>query len=510
MTATDNNARKYSPWQWLGGGLILILMVSMIVVSTRQGIGLHSDTVAYFQFARTGHLSDLPTYHAPLLALLVYGGVQAGLSANHAAIVVNALSALVSLVLIWFGYRRHGGATALIMMLLLALSHPFLTNHAWAMSEPLFFAFLIALSLVLLRYCRSPTTVGAAEAGALAALAVLTRYAGLAFFGGGLALLLIRRPLFDRRKIREVTAYAATFALLFAPYYFWNVQRSGSGLHRYFGLNPVTEHIYGAGLVTVCEWFLPYRVFAPFGARPALLLVIGLALGVISATLYALRRQEPMILVPGLLALCYAGMVNVSILFSDMQTPLDHRILAPLYVLLLLLGGGLVATSSRPWGRRIWLFAACYLLLLNAWRSEAFLRQTWREGLGYSASRWQHNELLQLVEQQARRRVFYSNAPDAVQLLTSAETVRWIPFAKNMYNRQPNEHFSEEIAALAREMRQHNAAIVIFRAKHLSDEETPDYLPTAAQLQALTGAAITRENADGVLLEMKEIPEDQR
>lgn len=47
----------------------------LVLVLTRQGPGLLSDTLSYFAYPRSGHLLDLPTHHGifyPLLLRLLY------------------------------------------------------------------------------------------------------------------------------------------------------------------------------------------------------------------------------------------------------------------------------------------------------------------------------------------------------------------------------------------------------------------------------------------------------
>ena len=473
------------------------ISLGLLLGAARHGIGLHSDTIHYFRFARTGAVQDLPTYHGPLYAVLIWLATRAGLTPPSGALLVNAIAATASVQIVWLGFRRWWGLGALGAALLVAVSYPFVYNCAWAMSEATFFPLLLAFAWTLTRWHEAPSPALAAVAGLLAAAATLTRYAGFALVGGG-GLLLALAALRDPRRWLQLVVYGAAFALSFGPYYLWNVSRSGSGIHREFGLTPVTAHTYWGGLATVSEWLMPYKLYALLGPAPALLLAAALGAALLFFTVRALRCGRPHVFVPAILALAYAGLVNISIRLSDMQTPLDHRILAPLYLLLLLAAAGQAGARGRPHAG--WWAALLYVAALNGWRDMTFLRAVEWQGIGYAAPAWRDNSLMALVREQAATRTFYSNAPDAVELLTGIRTVRWIPFAKDMYTRRPNEHFTEQVAAMAEDMRLHHAAVVFFRAKHASDRDTPDYLPSVGVLKSLVDGTAEEDNRDGVLL----------
>ena len=492
--------RRYA----IAAGTILALAVLLILPSLGHGLGLHADTGHYFAFAKSGCTVDLPTYHAPLYAVLLRVAVWlTHLTVRQAALLINLATMLSATALILFGFRRYYGHTALAAGLLFAVSYPVVYNHAWAMSEPLFFVFLLALAAALLRNLETANPGWALAAGSAAALAFLTRYAGTAFLLSGALVVFIgtcwNTP--RRRWLRDWLAYGLPALALILPFYFWNISRSGSGLHRYFNLNPVTAETYYNGLATFSEWLMPYRLFQWLGLVPAgLLAAAGLA-GIVVIAIRALRRRQPVMLVPALLAALYFLFVNVSIRLSDMQTPLDHRILAPFYILLLLLLAGLLAPHVRTHPRAcllLWL----YLLALNGLRDRAFLATAHAQGLGVASSKWDRNPLLDFVVAAARDRTIYSNAPEVVNLLTDVGTVRWIPYTKNMYTRQDNPAFLQQCQALADDLARNRALIVYFRTKHASDAEIPDYLPTASRLQEITGAVRTRDDAYGIVLEI--------
>jgi hypothetical protein len=245
---------------------------------------------------------------------------------------------------------------------------------------------------------------------------------------------------------------------------------------------------------------MPYRLYATLGTTLA---GIGIAIGFSALALFVfrdIRKDRYHTSVPAVLAIVYLLFVNTSIWLSDMQTPLDHRILSPLYIMLLIY---LAAVISRSRTRYLLLLKGLtvYLLLLNGIRDISFIKSARANGLGFASVEWQHNELLEYVAKQAKQRSIYSNAPDAISLLTGVDSVQWIPFKKNMYTRTTNSGFYSQMEQIAEDMLSSNAAIVIFRAKHRSDYETPDYLPTVSELQTLTGSTPTRDDKFGVILE---------
>ncbi len=480
--------------------IILLIALLLTVACYRHGPGLHSDTAAYFKPAWTTSLNDLPTYHAPVYSVCIYVGGVMGLAPRTSAMIINCIAVLLSLVIVLVGFRHYSEGVSLAFAGLLAISYPFVYNNAWAMSEALFYPSILAFAWSMFRYCDAPSRIHALLAGLLASAASLTRFAGIAFFVSGILLVLIHRRSAMHIRLRDIIAYTIAFVIPFGLYYVWNSQRSGSGLHRAFGINPVTVETYNNGITTISEWVMPYKLFAILGIAPVgIAIVIGFSTLALSV-FRDLHKGRYHAYVPGVCAIVYLLFVNTSIWFSDMQTPLDHRILSPLYIMLLIY---LVDIISRSQIRCPLLFPVLlvYLFLLNGVRDASFVRNVRAQGLGYASVKWQHNELMEYVMHNVKQRTIYSNAPEAIRMLTGVDSVRWIPFRKNMYTREANEGFYSQMVMVAEDVMSSNAAIVIFRAKHRSDDETPDYLPTVLELQELTGATTTRDDEIGVIIE---------
>jgi hypothetical protein len=211
-----------------------------------------------------------------------------------------------------------------------------------AHSESLFLPLWLGSFFLLDRYGERPSP----SSLLLAALTALTRYAGVAFILSGAAWLLLRRGGESRpgRYAAGVFAAGVFAALSLLPLVLWLLaagQAGGAG-NREIAVHWVAQHHLWQALYTLSAWTAPDNL--PLLARLLLwLLLVIVLIGLI------LRRQFAQLQVPrripgffsllGLNIIVYLAFLLFSISFLDVQIRLTERILAPVYLSLLLLGG---------------------------------------------------------------------------------------------------------------------------------------------------------------------------
>ena len=191
--------RRWAPWLLFGMAVMHLVMVwllrdpaminpdsAQLVTAARNmldGNGFATSALYYEQQHRLGDPPVPLTNWPPGFALTMLPFVAIGLTGPDAAFLVSAIGMAVAVVLTYVVGAAVGLRTSYALLTggAMALLAHFGLLVVKSMSEPLFVAATLASALFLLRAeaSRRPVSV-LAMAGALAACAFLTRYAGLA------------------------------------------------------------------------------------------------------------------------------------------------------------------------------------------------------------------------------------------------------------------------------------------------------------------------------------------
>ena len=427
-----------------------------------------------------------------------------------AAKILNAMCLAATTLLLTFGLPHITRTARYLTAALFLCSYTVLYNHAWAMSEPLFFVFLFGALVALFKHlsmAEENNTLLLIVGAGLSALALLTRFAGISLVPVFVVALLQenwKRPI---RLIRDWAIYGSITLAPLLALSLWNNTRSDSGLGHDLHINELTAHKLGQFRVTILEWFFPYRVFSIMPELAQWSLIVAIVAFLAVGTFLAIRRCRttyPFAVLWGF-STAYLAVVVATILLSDQQVPLDYRLLSPLYIGLLALGVCIADSLLRRLGLGLpvmilILLAVLYFAAFTAFRGVVFARSTFSYGLGYGSKAWASSETLQYVRTHADSFTFFSNAPEAIELLTGIDDIHWIPFKKDMMSRDTNPSYHAQIHELHALASQQKAQVAIFWLKHRSDDDFPDYLPHTVELRQLAGLNIVHTFSDGVVL----------
>jgi 4-amino-4-deoxy-L-arabinose transferase-like glycosyltransferase len=387
---------------------------------------------------------------------------------------------------------------------LLALTFaPMVALHQMALSEPLYMCLGLSAFLFILRDLRTPNTVWLLLAGIATGLAFLTRYAGAGLvLAGALSLLLFGRKT-RRLALTDAFAYSALSCLPVAAWLLRNHLQSGSASDFLNGktLNlAATFDTILAGINTGSTWFFPGAV------PPALRIAAGgaIVLGVVAVYLYCLssRRgdsgRDHLPLVGGIFAICNLLVLLATVLVLDGTTPLDDRLLLPLFApLILLLFWTLQRARQGAVGGLIRLLpSACVLLLLatNVPRSVKSLLRTARFGRGYAAQQWQDSALVAQLRMTPGEIPIYTTLPSAIRFLTK-QPVRQLPNTYSPRTERKNENYEREMSSLFRESQNPGIAIVYFKSS-----VNRWYMPEAELVHALDLTLLSSDDQGSLYL----------
>ena len=481
---------------WFGALTAALSVVGFVglLLMTRWGIGTSPDSAGYLQAARSivttaggvllggeGAGATALTHFAPLYSLLLSLGGLIGLDPYNWARWLNAAlfggNVLLASVLL---RDALGGAVWLRIAgtVWMLMSVPILGVHVAMLSEAAFL-FLTFLGLwQLAKYLDSSILRHLLLAGVSIGAAWLTRYAGVvSVLSGGMALLMFGsgRP---GRRIRDAILFGVVGSAGMLAWMARNAIVVHSATGREFAFHPLERAHLWQALYTASGWLLIPQA-APNSVRFAIFGVLGVGA---AAVLTALRRaalqpgegarsqarisMPALVKVLALFVASYAAFLAFSISFFDANTPLDNRILSPVYVAGIVLSLWLFQGLCLALSARRALVAAAVAGLVAFMgaivvQGTRLVAASHAGGWGLSATSWQASPTLDRVRRLPETVLIYSNVPELIYLHTG-RTATAIPRPLSAMNRQPNPDFGPQMGALEHTLTSEPSVVVYF------------------------------------------------
>ncbi len=429
-----------------------------------HGPGISPDSIVYLESARSilaGQgvvVAGVPMTHFPPVYPLLLAAV--GLVDHdllHAVRLLHAFLFGADVVLVGSAVYLATGrrnVPAALAGLLFVVSAPGLDLHAMAWSEPLFFAFTLAGLLVLAAQVSHPNRRMVALGATCLGLAMATRYVGIML----IPVLLLVLWFVGSRSVRDrMRDSFVAIPLVVAPLGLWmvrNTMLSHGVTDRTLAWHPVGRAHLEQLVHTLSDAILPLPV--------SVLAKVALLLGLLFL-LAASWRQSPteehndwytglsrsLLLLLVLFAVTYVAFLLVSISLADANTPLDDRLLFPVYGCAIVAGTiiGARFAWSRSWaGWGLSALVALSLGLRMVPAAETVIR-VHRDGSGYSSAGWRGSPAIAQLGALSRSVVVFSNASEAVGYLTALHVLP-LPDSLSPATLLPNRRFQAEIATL--------------------------------------------------------------
>lgn len=485
--------------------LILLAVAGTFLVlrATPEGLGLSDDSIAYIAGARSMLAGDgyraawlessRPVTHFPpgFSSVLAFFGLF-GLDPLRGTRFVNALlfgiNAGLLGILVW---RMTPSLTAgLVAAGLFVANGDLLQVHTAAMSEPLFiFLSLLAFWAFDLYFELPPSSVGRGisgewwwlvACGAFAGMAYLTRYAGLALVATFLVAIVILRSTW-RKRLTSIGIFLAGFLPFALGWALRNRLIAESATNRAFAWHPITAENLRLGIFTFSSFLVPVeewrRWLAGFGwVLPGLIvLVLGAVLvwTLLQAWRYfskprqasELKRggkesREVISFTTGLYIFAYLASIVASMTMFDAATKFRLRILAPVFVGLLIL---LVAfgISMRKKYRPLVIIATILVFSLSFYKQSVTFAHWSQGGIGYASFQWYDSQAMAYLRDLPDSVSIYTNEPAAVYLYTG-RGARVLPSRYDSATAQERPGFEEGIVSMQNDILQGRAVMALF------------------------------------------------
>lgn len=510
--------QRFTPHFLLGLTAIFASLLSYF--ATPAGAGLTNDSAAYIGGARsilngTGY-SDIwlmppyepITHYPPLYPLLLAGGGLVGIDPLRAARALNillfGLNTFLTGYLIWQVTRKV--YLTVWASLIFALTVMFLRVHVYAMSEALFLTLMLGAILTLHAYSTQPKLAQIGLLGLFSAGAILTRYSGFALVPA-IALGLFFLTEGWKKKSSTPILYLVLTFLLILPWFIRNRMVAGNVTNRSWEFHPITRDNLDQGIYNLSRLFIPVEsVRQPIfksGAWEWLLTLLFIGLcgwaAILFFRLIASKKRDPSrIFNFTLLAIFSAYFLAIffSMSFFDNSTKLQDRIIAPGYLLFLLV---LVVSSSTWLTKNIkWKvgFLGIFGLITLAFSLNATMLEisALRDGgLGYASWKYRDNPVILAVRDLPTNITVFTNSPPAVYLAADRAT-QVLPTKIDPVSNTPRTNYSENMSAMFEQIESGTAVLALFNS---SDLENSGFLEeNASYLNELT---ILKKGGDAVL-----------
>jgi hypothetical protein len=500
---------------------IVIIASVMMFYATIWGIGVSPDSTVYIWGARSllqGNKFCLPsgspiTHYPPLYSLLLTLPELWGIDLLEGARVLHMLLFACNVLLVGSIISRNSSFAFLAYFLgcILMLSSPTMLHiHSMAWSEPLFLLLTLSSFFYLAEHLALPRPGFLFLSSLLLGLACLTRFVGMAFIItgiGGIFLLPTKRTFSGKCKEAGIFGIASSIPLIL-----WLIRNKligGTLANRTIAYHPITLKHIKEMASTIVTWVYPPHELPTFMKAALLLGVITIYLVVFFIVFKKrkiARRIEPatrMTFFPGLAVLlfpAYLMFLFLSISFADAQTPLDLRMLSPLYVFglsgMLVLVSSVCSYHKRKTSLWIWVFLGCAVFSgLQLVRTRREFMNMFHNGRYYAGKRWKLSQAVEIVKSLPHTIPFYSNCPDALSLLTGKNS-SMIPYRVFPFTRQENPELKSHLAAMMKQLEEQDGVLV-----YMKMITWRWYLPTNDYLKETLPLRILYEGSDGVIYE---------
>lgn len=498
---------------WVFLSLLSLIGIWLVWFATPYGMGLTDDSIAYIGAARTllegrGYraawlasqrfLTHFPPAFSASLALI---DLLTGLEPYRAARLLNGvLFGLNTFLMGWLGWRMtRRWLFALALALFFLINGELLRVHVYALSEPLFIFLTLAAFHAWLWGEEHPTEGwlrfrGDALAGLFSGLAYLTRYAALALIATFLALPFFL-PLPWRERFKRLGVYLLALLPLPLAWSIRNLLVVGNLTNRAVVWHPVTEENLRLGVDTFSRFLLPLEEwrFALRGAWKPLFpsLVVLLFLAIVVWLLYLAwsawrnhpeRLPERGRVLNALYVIAYPASMLASISLFDASTPLNWRILSPLYPSLLALAVAGLDFIQKRGARFLMLLLLFGIVAINLAGAVAMIGNLRQDGQGFASWRWYDSPLFKELPRLPTQVRIYTNQGPAVYFYTDRTTYA-LPTFVQATTRELNSGVEQSIERIRQEVLQGKAVIALFDANR---EDLPlEYILATQDLPVL-------------------------
>gem|GEM_PF-4844629 len=344
-----------------------------------------------------------------------------------------------------------------------------LNVYFWIQSEGLFILLLLSLLYLFLKWSDTQKNNLLLISGVFSALLLLTRYAAGGFvLGIGIYLLFFQKKIFFN-KLKNIFVFSiGLFPLLILWLVYAHDPTKGS-VNREFIFHLIPFRKIMGFIKSLLSWGIPFKNDLVITIT-ALILVAFLLVFLLKLSnwkqffKHVLNKYREYLLILFSLIICYTLFLFFSISFLDAHTPLDSRIVAPLYPLTLLLFipyfKNLYDETSFKKHLKLFFGVILILMLTNSIKT---WHLNYTIGEGFTSKIFKESNTLQAFTIYNGKKI-YTNAIDLMLLYHPelADKLYTVPNWIDPGTNQKLNNVEEQITLLKNDIETNNAIVVYF------------------------------------------------
>jgi len=467
-----------------------------ILLITRNAPYISPDAVSYIGTARglasgdgfTTPPGTPPVGHfAPLYPVVLAAGDVLGLDPVDGSRWLNAVLHGASVLVVGLVLRRATQQwwPGLVGGALVVLATDALAYYSSALSDPMFVLLCLLALAALAAYVddRRPLLLGVTTG--LTALALLTRYVGIALVATGVIILVTYGAGRRWRGALDAAAFSVAALVPVGAWVLWARGAHGQGSEGELVWHPFGAGDIERGVENLLEWVVPDWLPWWFG--------IVIVAGAIALFVWAARSArrdaeeigtgaEHLPVVCAVFAGAYVAVLVLDLLLIDASALLDKRLLLPLHVVAIV---GILALAQRRVMngalRVVTIGVLGLLVVFQVGEATVWVRNSVDDGGarrgGYASSVWRESPVIAALHNLPPDVAVYSNGPDAIWFLTGRATST-LPPEKDYLTGEANPDYRAELAEMTERVRADNGVVVYFSAI-----KSRPYLPTEEELR---------------------------
>lgn len=503
MSKVDLSKNRIFWWTTI---LLTIFISQRLYQTTTWGAGLSTDSITYIEGARSiltdWNLEGIGTHYPPLYFILI---ALVGFFTNDTLealrclqIFTVAINFVIFSLIVWKGTNKAIFPT-IICSVLFVTSQSVLHIHTMAWSEGSFCLFALLGFYFLANYLEYENRQfqSLLFSALFIGLAFLTRYIGITLIITGVITLALYVSGNKRKRISDCFCFCFVSSL---PMLAWLIRNWL--INQEVTSRPLVVHVISAekiqvGLQVLLSWlFIPSHV-------PLVLLVVLLLIAVIYVISLKELNAEHLNRTPEICFIfifVYITFLLISISLFDAHTPLDARILFPVYLSFILCVGimnhRVYCAKSIKSASYLIFFMLIVLAYAQAGVQKQYASYVRNHGIGFASKEWAYSDMLQWVKNLPSSTIIYTNGPDAIKIIANRSSTM-IPRIISPVDRKKNINIHNEINEMASEISGHKGVIVYFNGITWRW-----YLPTIKILSQLLPLQFVYKGNDGVAMEI--------
>lgn len=423
--------------------IIPVIGVLIVLFLTKYGAGISPDSISYITTAdsikagnglnyldSSGELQRL-IHFPPLFSLIlsVFGNPTTG------ARILNAiLFGVFAIIAGWFIYKRTRLlGYAFVLQILIVFSNEFIDISTMVWSEMLFIVSVSIALFALVEYSFSNKSWLLLVAFILFSLSPLIRYIGFAFIPLVPAyLILMHRKKPSVKEIVRIIIFSTLMLVPFLGFYLYNQYIGTIESIRTIGYNSIPVDKLQAGANTILLWFLPYRLTTQYSSLILTIISFAIIFGLVElykarSLIFAYLRIYPDVLICSIFIVLYLAGLLGSIAILDKYTPIDYRLLSPIFMPVMYLALKAILSIGGPKALNIQVALLIYLTLFSIYTGFETISYINTNGRPFANKQWAESETVHFVKNLPESTLVYTNSIEAVYFIGGHKNFHILP-----------------------------------------------------------------------------------